>query len=88
MVRLDPDRHVAAGVIRPHRDQLGVHAAEIEIVVLGEGDVRLAVVGVLEQLRIDRPARREHLGELQAEFVDVLLLRPRANDRRPCPGPS
>ena len=41
-VGLDPDDGVAARVVGAHRADVRVHAAEIEIVVVFEGDVGLA----------------------------------------------
>jgi hypothetical protein len=68
----DPDDRIAGRVVRTHGGQLGVHAAEIEVVVVLERDVRLAEGRALEQLGIDRGALGKNVRELQAELGDVL----------------
>src|SRR5262245_30013141 len=60
-VGLDPDGDVAAGVVGTHRGEAHFHAAEVEVVVALESDVRLAIFRALEQLAVDRGTRREIL---------------------------
>ena len=52
-VGLDPHRGIATRVVRAHGDELNLHAAEIDSVVLVEGHISLAEIGVLQQLGID-----------------------------------
>src|SRR5262249_44347721 len=55
------------------------YPAEIDIVVLLEGDVGLAEVRALEQFSVQWRARGENFRQFQAEFGNVLLLVGRAD---------
>ena len=61
----DPDHRVPAGVIGAHGGELGVDAAEIDVVGVFEGDVGLAEVCILEELGTDRGAFGKDVRKVQ-----------------------
>src|SRR5262245_14070841 len=67
-------RGVPPRVVRADGAGLHFHTTEIELVFPVERYVRLAEIGILEQLGLDRRAAREYLRKLQAEFRNVLHL--------------
>ena len=82
VVGLDPERDVAARVIRSHRHQPHARAAEIDRQLLVEELIGLSELRALEQLRGVRREAREPLRRLEAELVDIRLLIARANHLR------
>ena len=70
----DEDGGVTAGVVGAHGEDADGGAAEVEVVLLVEGDVGFTEGGAFEEFGVDGGAGGEGVGHLEAELGDVLLL--------------
>ena len=89
LVRLDEGGRVAARVVEAHGQEPHGDAAEVERVLLLEGDVGLAELGALQQLGVERREAGEALRHLEArgrDLVDLILRADHLRRRREAAG--